>query len=347
MLNSNKVMVALSGGVDSSVCVRLLQEQGLEVHAVVMRMSDLHGETVEAAHAVANTLGVPLTELDLRQEFEHEIIAYFVREYANGRTPNPCIVCNPTIKFRHLLAEANRQNCRWIATGHYARVERTADGEATLLRGRSVARDQSYMLYRLGQDVLTRLLLPIGEREKPEVRQIAADIALPSADKPDSQENCFIAGTDYTAFLSERLGHMPEGDFIAPDGSVCGRHRGLYRYTVGQRKGLGIALGRPVFVRRLEPATNRVYLADAGGDVVTEAMVSDLTAISGHPFSEAFSADVKIRSAAVPTPAKVEPLDGGRARVVFVSPQRAVAPGQSIVFYEKDCDRVLGGGFIE
>lgn len=339
-----RVLVALSGGVDSSVCVRLLQEQGYDVSAVVMRMSDLHDDTVRAARSVAEALGVPLAELDLRSRFEQEIISYFVSEYAQGRTPNPCTRCNPRVKFRFLLEEADRQNCRWIATGHYARVEQTPDG-AVLLRGKSTARDQSYMLYRLGQPVLTRLLLPLGALEKEEVRGIAERLALPSAHLPDSQENCFIAGKDYTAFLARRLGPMPDGDFIAPDGSVCGRHHGIFRYTVGQRKGLGIALGRPVFIRRISAEENRIYLADAGQDTVPEAFLSDVCAVSGRPFPPSFPADAKIRSAARPVPAQIEILPGDRARVAFSSPQRAVAPGQSIVFYQGD--RVLGGGSIE
>lgn len=344
MTASNRVLVALSGGVDSSVCVRLLQQQGYDVSAVVMQMSELHSETVEAARQAASTLGVPLTILDLRQEFEETVIRYFLEEYKKGRTPNPCIVCNPKIKFRHLFLEADRQGCRYAATGHYARVE-IRNGKSCLLRGTSPERDQSYMLYRLTQRELTRLLLPLAELEKPVVRKLALQYGLSCADKPDSQENCFIDGKDYTAYIRLRMSGLPEGDFIAPDGTVCGRHKGIAYYTVGQRKGLGIALGRPVFVREIDPESNRIYLADAGAGCFSAAVLSEVTFPSGEIPAEPFSADVKIRSAAKPIPASLFPLDNGGLRVKFASPQRAVAKGQSIVFYAGNM--VLGGGFIE
>lgn len=343
--SSSRVLVALSGGVDSCVCVHLLREQGYDVRAVVMRMSELHGDTVEAARAAAEALAIPLRVLDLRREFEDQVIAYFLREYSRGRTPNPCVVCNPTVKFHHLLAEADRQDCRYMATGHYARVTE-ADGEYQLRRGDSPERDQSYMLYRLGQRELSRLLLPLAGLEKPRVREIAAELGLCSANKPDSQENCFIAGKDYAAYIERRLGKSQPGDFIGPDGAPCGKHRGIVHYTVGQRRGLGVALGRPVFVKRIDAASNRIYLADAGGDAVSQAILSQVTAVSGGPLApRPFSAQVKIRSVAAPAGARIEPLEDGRVRVVFDRPQRAVAGGQSLVVY--DGDRLLGGGFIE
>ena len=201
------------------------------------------------------------------------------------------------------------------------------------------------MLYRLTQRELSRLLFPLAELEKPRVRELAAAYGLSCADKPDSQENCFIAGTDYTAFLRARLGGLPEGDFIAPDGSVCGRHRGIACYTVGQRRGLGVALGRPVFIREIDSVSNRIYLADAGGDRFSEAVIGSVTTISGDPPGGEFEAEVKIRSAASPVPARIVPLPGKRARVLFPEEIRAVAKGQSIVAYEGDT--VWGGGFIE
>lgn len=343
-VSATKVLVALSGGVDSSVCVHLLKRQGYDVSAVVMKMSKLHQKAVEAAGEVAEALQIPLTVLDLQEVFEREIISYFVEEYLHGRTPNPCVKCNPTVKFHALFEEMERQGCTLAASGHYARVVRDGDGKAHLLRGKSTARDQSYMLYRLAQKDLSRLLLPLGELEKTEVRQIAADLGLACASAPDSQENCFIEGKDYTKFIRERAGDLPQGDFVAPDGRVCGRHKGIAYYTVGQRKGLGIALGRPVFIREIDPSSNRIYLAEAGQDTVSESLLTDVVYPAGMPEGAPFEAQVKIRSAAVPTEAEVVPLPDGKAKVLFAAPQRAVAKGQSIVFYRGD--EVLGGGLI-
>lgn len=340
VINGKKVLVALSGGVDSSVCVHLLKQEGYAVSAAVMKMSPLHQAAVDAAKAAADALGVPLTVLDMQAEFEEKVIAYFVEEYRRGRTPNPCVRCNPTVKFHALFAEMERQGCDFAASGHYARTE---DGR--LLRGKSTARDQSYMLYRLTRRELSRLLLPLGDLEKPEVRWIAAELSLQCADAPDSQENCFIEGKDHTAFLRERLGELPAGDFIAPDGRICGRHDGIYQYTVGQRKGLGIALGRPVFVRKIDPVKNCIYLADAGGDTVEEALLSEVLLHGEAPAAGHFPAQVKLRSAAQPVAAEVTLLPCGGAKLRFTEPQRAVAPGQSAVFY--DGELVLGGGIIE
>lgn len=334
------VLAAVSGGVDSCVCVRLLQEQGFEVRGVVMRMSDLHQGTVDAARAAAEGLGIPLTVLDLREEFRDRVIAYFLEEYSRGRTPNPCVFCNPGVKFRELLAEADRQGCPWIATGHYARVS-CENGTYQLRRAASAERDQSYMLYRLGQRELSRLLLPLAEYEKPQVRGIAASLGLAAAELPDSQENCFIEGKDYASYIERQLGAFPPGEFIGPDGRVCGRHRGIIRYTVGQRKGLGIALGRPVYVRRIDPAENRIYLGEDDRDA--EARISQVTTLSGQPLEE-MEGEVKIRSMSRPVPARISPCGEG-ALVRFASPQRAVAPGQSLVIYQSD--QLIGGGVIQ
>lgn len=341
-----KVLLALSGGVDSTVCAHLLKEQGYDVRAVVMQMSDLHGGTINAAKDAAKSLGIPLTVLDLREPFYDNVISYFIRSYQSGVTPNPCVMCNPTVKFKNLIAEADRQGCAFAATGHYAKLHRREDGAVELLRGDSDKRDQSYMLYRLTQKELSRLMFPLARMEKDEVRKIAASLGLSCANAPDSQENCFIEGTDYAGYIEKACGKMPEGDFIAPDGTVCGKHKGLLHYTVGQRRHLGIALGRPVYVREIDPASNRVFLADAGGAMLYKtAILTDMTASLGRFPAERFTGQVKIRSVAKPVPAQIELTGEDGAIVTFDEPQRAVSKGQSLVIY--DGDTLLGGGFIE
>ena len=340
-----KVLVALSGGVDSTVCAHLLKTQGYDVRAVVMKMSDLHDKTVAAAQEAAESLEIPLTVLDLKEDFSQTVISYFIHAYQTGITPNPCVVCNPKIKFRHLIEEADRQGCALAATGHYAKLHRRADGIVELLRGDSDKRDQSYMLYRLSQKELSKLVFPLANMEKDEVRRIAASLGLSCATAPDSQENCFIEGTDYAGFIERACGKMPEGDFIGPDGSVCGRHRGIVHYTVGQRKHLGVALGRPVYVRSIDPVQNCIYLADMDSTMLSKtAFLSDITATAGDFPSGKFMGQVKIRSVAKPVEAEITLLDGSDAVVQFCEPQRAVSKGQSLVIY--DGNVLIGGGFI-
>ncbi len=340
---SKRVLVALSGGVDSSVCVHLLKEQGYDVGGVVLRMSPAHDETVAAARDAAASLRVPLFVKDLSARFEAEVISYFMEEYRVGRTPNPCIRCNPSVKFKALLEAADEFGYDLVATGHYAGLEKR--GDITLLKKAAcLKRDQSYMLYRLGQDVLSRLLLPLAAMEKTEVRAIAERLELTSAKKPDSQEICFIPDHDYAGFIERRLGKLPEGDFISPDGAVCGRHRGILHYTVGQRKKLGIALGEPVFIKTIDPEGNRIYLARAGEDMIRTVFLSSLTTPIGRPLPERFRAEVKLRSVAQPVLAEIL-CEGGCAEVRLDEPYRVVAKGQSAVFY--DGDIVLGGGIIE
>ncbi len=318
----------------------LLKEAGWEVGGVVMRMSPQHDAAVEAARAAAERLQIPLTVLDLQAEFSERIIEYFVREYAAGRTPNPCVLCNPTVKFAHLLALADEQGYDRIATGHYARLT-VREGRTLVARAACEARDQSYMLYRLGQPVLTRLLLPLDEAEdKQQIRALCRERQMPFSDAPDSSENCFLADKDYTLFLHERLGDRP-GDIIAPDGSVCGRHNGLYRFTVGQRKGL-VALGRPAFVKALDAEHNRVLLGWGGEEYAAEADADDC--LLHLPMPQRFTCEVKVRSMAKPVAATVEVLPQNRVHVTFSQPQRAVAPGQSAVFYVDGA--VIGGGIL-
>ncbi|HOP11930.1 MAG TPA: tRNA 2-thiouridine(34) synthase MnmA, partial [Oscillospiraceae bacterium] len=243
----NSVLVALSGGVDSGVCALLLQKAGYRVGGVYMVMSKQHEQGVEKAEKAAKQLGIPLFTVNAQKEFEENIIAYFINEYANGRTPNPCVLCNPTIKFKHLTECADQNGYDYIATGHYARTENGLIKKAVCEK-----RDQSYMLYRLGENVVNRLLMPLGEvADKDEVRAIAKENGLDCHDAPDSSENCFLPDADYAAFLREKLGPLP-GEMISPDGEICGTHEGIYNFTIGQRKGVG-AFGKPVFVKKIDP----------------------------------------------------------------------------------------------
>ena len=327
----NSVLVALSGGVDSGVCALLLKNAGYKVGGVYMLMSKQHEQGVEKAGKAAKQLGIPLFTIDVRKEFEENIISYFIDEYANGRTPNPCVLCNPTIKFKHLIECADQNGYEFIATGHYARTENGLTKKAVCEK-----RDQSYMLYRLEKYVVNRLLMPLGEvTDKNEVRKIAKESGLTCHDTPDSSENCFLPDADYAAFLREKLGIMP-GDLISPEGDVCGRHEGIYNFTIGQRKGVG-AFGKPVFVKKIDPETHRVSLAWSGDEFAESALLSDCI---WHVAPEAGKTyGVKIRSAAKPVAARIE-----GDRILFEQPARAVAPGQSAVVY--DGELVIGGGII-
>ncbi|MBC8570075.1 tRNA 2-thiouridine(34) synthase MnmA [Zongyangia hominis] len=343
-MSKKKILVALSGGVDSSACVYLLQKAGYDVSAVVLDLSAPHAQAVEAARESAQALGVELHVVRNHEGFEKNVIAPFMADYRSGRTPNPCVICNPTVKFRSLCQKADELGIREIATGHYADIEER-NGRFLLKKAGCLERDQSYMLYRLGQDVLSRLVLPLSHLPKEQVRQIAGEAGLSCASKPDSQEICFIPDNDYASYVEARTGPMPAGDFISPEGNICGRHKGLLHYTVGQRKGLGIALGRPVFVKEIDPVENVVRLADAGGEFASGVLLSGLRFVPFDSLDAPLRAGVKIRSVAKEAPALLTPLDDGRLRVDFDSPQRAPAPGQSCVFY--DGDMVVGGGFID
>ncbi len=342
-MNEKRILLAMSGGVDSSACAVMLREQGYEVTGVVMKMSAAHEQTVADAKIAAEQAGIPLVVKDLTARFEQEVIQYFLREYRNGRTPSPCVVCNPRVKFHALIETADELGIPFAATGHYAGLRRE-EGRTLLTKGEDPARDQSYMLCRLGQDVLSRLVFPLAALPKAEVRAAAERAGLSCAKKPDSQEICFIPDNDYAGYIEARCGACPPGDFISPEGKVCGRHSGIIHYTVGQRKGLGIALGRPVFVKEIDPASNRVYLADAADSMEQEILLSDLSCCWPDSIADGMEAEVKIRSRATPAKAVLQ-KEGAFWRVRFAEPQRAPARGQVAAVYAGDV--VLGGGFIE
>lgn len=334
----DKVLVGMSGGVDSSVTVRVLQQQGFAVTGAVIRFSDAHAGAVEAAQRAAQQMGIECLVLDAQELFEREVVTPFCADYCAGRTPNPCVRCNPAVKFTALLAAADRLGIQYIATGHYARVEVDSDGVSRIHLPESIARDQSYMLSRLDQAVLSRLILPLGEFEKDDVREMARDFGLDCADAPDSMEICFIPSGDYAAYIEERGLSGKAGRFISPDGEDLGPHKGVLHYTVGQRKGLGIALGEPVFIRSILD-NGDIQLARAGEEYFTTVTVADLVTPDGAPLP-AGTYQVKVRSAAKAQPARFD----GEAVLVFEEPVRAPAPGQTAAFYQDGA--VVGSGFI-
>lgn len=326
----SKVALGLSGGVDSAVAAALLLEQGHSVIGVYCRMTDSTTEQDDALR-VAEHLGIPFCSLDLRADFKKYVISNFISEYQNGRTPNPCIVCNPLVKFKGLASV----DADFIATGHYAGVIKN---DSYFQITRSATKDQSYMLARLPQSVLSRLILPLCDRTKEDNRALAAALGVPVAQKKDSQDLCFCK--DYIDFLRSEGVAVEAGDFLM-DGEVVGKHKGTACYTVGQRKNLGIALGRPAFVTAIDAKANTVTLSHADPHT-TDATVTDLVWQS-FPF-EHFACTVKTRLAAPPVPAQVS-IRGDIAHVTFSAPVRAVTPGQTAVFYQND--RILAAGFFE
>ncbi|RME39687.1 MAG: tRNA 2-thiouridine(34) synthase MnmA [Planctomycetota bacterium] len=366
-----KVVVAMSGGVDSSVAACLLVEQGYEVVGLFMRtgVSSPAADTAcpsgtagrDARHrgccsasdaadarAVAGMLGVPFYALNFERQFD-TLIDYFADEYAAGRTPNPCIVCNDRLKFGRLLEYADAVGADYVATGHYARIERRG-GKSRLCKGVDGKKDQSYVLFGLPREVLDRVRFPVGHLRKDEVRDIARRFDLPNRDKPDSVEICFVPDGDYARVVRERCPEaFREGDVVDGEGRVIGRHRGIPHYTIGQRRGLRIAAGRPIYVTGLDVEHNTVRVGDDAALHAGGLIAGRLNALVPLPTGP-FRAEVKIRYLHRPAPATVDIVSGGveggpAARVVFDEPQRAVTPGQAAVFY--DGDVVLGGGWIE
>ena len=352
-----RVVVAMSGGVDSSVAALLLHRAGWDVVGVTLKLysldeaelpADHQGcctlDDVEDARAVCRRLGIPHYVLNMEREFHDQVMDYFVAEYRRGRTPHPCIACNDKIKFSHLMARADALGAEYVATGHYARVER-GPGGAILKKGIDYAKDQSYVLFGMTQAQLSRTLLPIGGYRKEEIRQLAVDAGLITADKPDSQDICFIPLGDYREFLRQRASGVP-GEIVELDGSVVGTHQGIEYFTVGQRRGLGLPRtpGEPRYVVRLEADSNRVVVGPESALYAGETWVSDVNYVGGEPPADGAPVSVKIRYKAYEAPATLHPRPGG-AMVCFREPQRAVTPGQAAVFYHGDA--LLGGGTIE
>jgi tRNA-uridine 2-sulfurtransferase len=350
------VVVAMSGGVDSSVAAALLVEQGFRVAGMMLRLWSEEGredenrcctpDAMAQARRVAAMLDIPFYAVDVRERFRGSVVREFLEGYQNGLTPNPCIVCNRHIRWGYLLEQAQAVGAEFMATGHYARLVRVGEGPVELWRARDEHKDQSYVLSSLNQAQLARTLLPLGELAKPEVRELARKFQLPVAERPDSQDLCFLGNEDYRSFLAR---HVPEtvrpGEIVNREGTVLGAHQGLAFYTIGQHKGLGIAAPEPYYVVEKVQSTNRLVVGLAAELGKQSMLVREVNWISGDVGAETFDAQVKIRYKAVPAGAMITRLEARRLSVEFAQPVRDITPGQLAVFY--DGDRVLASGMIE
>ena len=338
-----RVLLGISGGLDSAYSARILMAAGHTVEGATLLMHDF--TELDESKRAAEEIGIPLHIIDCRARFDETVKTNFVNEYLKGRTPNPCIICNSEIKFRFLYEYALANGFDRIATGHYARICNTSDGNLAISLAKDTKKDQTYMLWRLSQDVLSRLILPLGDREKREIRQAAAEEGLNVASRAESQEICFIPDGDYAGYIEGMHGECKKGSFIDRDGNVLGEHGGIIRYTVGQRKGLGIALGARMFVTDIDPTANTVTLS-------AEDALSDTVYIEGIIFSgdrpmtegDVRQYKVKLRYLQPPVDCTLTYLGEGRAELRLASPQRAVTPGQSAVLYRDGY--VALGGFI-
>lgn len=354
-----KVVVGMSGGVDSSVAAYLLKEQGYDVIGVTMQIwedeeqqrTEENGgccglSAVDDARRVADRLEIPYYVMNFKQEFQKKVVDYFVEEYLAGRTPNPCIACNRYVKWESLLKRSMEIGADYIATGHYARIAKLPNGRFAIRNSVTARKDQTYALYNLTQFQLAHTLMPIGEYEKDQVRRIAQEAGLPVAAKPDSQDICFVPDGDYAAFLKKKAGErMPgEGDFVTRDGTVLGKHKGITHYTIGQRKGLGLSMGEPVFVSELRPKTNQVVVGEETQVFKKELLCDHLNFMGMEDLEEPRKVWAKVRYAHKGQWCRIEKQGRDLIRAEFEEPVRAITPGQAIVFYEGEY--VLGGGII-
>ena len=348
---AKKVVVGLSGGVDSSVAAYLLKKQGYDVIGVTMHMWQPEGDTSEPAsiadaRKVAESLKIPFYVCDFKEVFEKKVMNYFVEEYLQGHTPNPCTTCNRFVKWEALLARSKELGADYIATGHYARIIQLPNGRYSIKTSAASAKDQTYALYNLTQEQLAHTLMPVGEYTKDEIRQIAEKANLPVAQKKDSMEICFIPDNDYASFIEKKAGDkVPgSGNFVTADGKVIGQHKGITHYTIGQRKGLNLSIGHPVFVTKICAKTGDVVIG-TNEDVFSNTLICDRVNFMGmEGLEEPRRVMAKIRYAHKGDMCLLERIDENRIKCTFENPVRAVTPGQAVVFYEQDY--VLGGGTI-
>ncbi|MBQ2580640.1 MAG: tRNA 2-thiouridine(34) synthase MnmA [Ruminococcus sp.] len=350
-----RVIVGLSGGVDSAVTAYLLKLAGYDVIGITLRtwLSADGKESrcceVQDAAAAARHLDIPYYAVNCQSDFRRLVTEPFINEYLSGRTPNPCVGCNKSMKWDKLIEAADRMNADFIATGHYAGIVRLPNGRYSVTQAEHIEKDQTYMLYQLSQEHLARTLMPLGSLSKSSVRELAQKAGLSVADKPDSQEICFVPDGDYAGYIEDNAEREfpTEGDFTDKDGNVLGRHGGIYRYTIGQRKGLGLSLGHPVYVNRLDADSNRVIVGEESELYSQTVFCKDVhfMGIENLAQGELIKADVKVRYAHQPQPAQAQMLSDGELKITFEKPVRAAAPGQSAVLYDKDrC--ILCGGII-
>ena len=353
-----KVVVGMSGGVDSSVAAWLLLQKGYDVMGVTMQIwQDEVPEQVEEnggccglsavddARRVASRLEIPYYVMNFKQDFKENVIDYFMDEYLKGHTPNPCIACNRYVKWESLLKRSMDIGADYIATGHYARIEKLPNGRYALRKSATSAKDQTYALYNLTQEQMSKTLMPVGEYTKDQIRTFAEELGLPVAHKPDSQEICFVPDGDYAKFIEENSGKkIPEGNFVWTDGTVIGKHKGITHYTIGQRKGLGLAMGRPVVVTEIRPETSEVVIGEADAVFRTTLRADRLNWMSVPDIEGEARFLAKIRYNHSGSMCTVRKIEEDLVECTFDEPVRAVTPGQAVVFY--DGDYVAGGGTI-
>ena len=349
---AKKVVIGMSGGVDSSVAAYLLKKEGYEVIGVTMQTWTDREEDgselsmIKDAKAVAKRLGIEYHVVDFRNAFREYVMNYFVEEYLQGRTPNPCVVCNRFVKWEALLGYAKEAGAEYIATGHYARIDKLPNGRYAVCNSVTAAKDQTYALYNLKQEQLAHTIMPVGAYTKDEIRGIAAEIGLNVAQKKDSMEICFIPDDDYAAFIEKQAKGLvlPAGNFVSTKGEVLGQHKGITHYTIGQRKGLGIALGTPAFVTAIRPETNEVVLGTNEDVFSTKLYANRLNPMAVAEFTDGMELKAKIRYSHTGTMCKITRIGEDEICCEFKEPVRAVTPGQAVVFY--DGEYVAGGGTI-
>ena len=357
-MSKGKVVVGMSGGVDSSVAAWLLKEQGYDVIGVTMQIwQDEENEVqeenggccglsaVDDARRVASSIGIPYYVMNFKQEFQKNVIDYFTKEYLNGRTPNPCIACNRYVKWEALLQRSLSIGADYIATGHYARIDKLPNGRYAIRRSATLAKDQTYALYNLTQEQLEHTLMPVGNYSKDQIREMAEKIGLQVANKPDSQDICFVPDGDYATFIEENAdAQIHQGNFVTPDGKILGKHKGIIHYTVGQRKGLGLALGYPAFVLEIRPETDEVVIGTYEESLTHTLRANELNFMSVEDLTEPMRVFAKIRYNHKGAWCTVEKTGEDEITCTFDEPIRAVTPGQAVVLY--DGEYVLGGGTI-